>query len=244
MRPPALRPHVWLLAALLVAVGVGCIHQPMPPARQLDKKETVVGGHASWSPVYYLPRFQASLTYGLGSADIGIHGGTDFAAFLNVGVTPRLYLSRYLTLTLDADAGVSPWYLPIEKSSAGWLAGTARLTTTSSDARPVYAGLQAGLHHQYERRDGREYWADNLYTGGVIIGGDIPTGNNMSLQVELLVVPVARRQAANSNSSPTLWDNRTLLTSWPEARLPRSRTATIADTYMYSQISVGLFNYE
>lgn len=228
-------------AALLLGLLVGgCAYHPMPPARQLERGQSVVGGYAALTPSYVAPQIQGSATYGLGPADIGVRGGTTLGGLLNLAVTPRLYLSRFATLTLDAEAGAFPYVLIDADSSTGWLAGRARLTSTPADDRPIYGGIQASMTHWYERRDGGEYMADNIFMGGLVIGGEIPISSR-DLQVELVVVPVARREPAGARSA-TVWQDLGFL-GLQKTELTPSQTEFGGRTFMYSQLSIGMFAY-
>lgn len=174
---------------LMLAVsmfGVACTHVPTRPARQMEQGETVGWGYVNLKPERLLPKFQAQLLYGFGDGDVGVHAGTASLFDYNAGVSGRLYLGPLVNFSLTTDFGIYPVIGPPE-NRIFWGAGTARLTTSTTDSRRIYGGIQAT--GTALTRDVRTFTP--MLTPGAILGVEIPSGKNLAY-LELMIVPYRR----------------------------------------------------
>ena len=130
----------------VLGLGSGCAFTQMETSRQLSGGEWVVsgsldvpGGLESYDPYLtwvesraFTTRMSGQATYGLGGrGDLSVHmGSTRFTR--NFGASGRVYPTKWLNLGLQAD------YIDLMRA----VTATPRITTTTTDERWFYGGLQ------------------------------------------------------------------------------------------------------
>lgn len=182
------------IATLAAAVCLsGCMFSKMETARQLDQGETSVTLSGDVTPWFFHPRGTVTGTYGFGAGDISGHFGIyPSSVSFHVGGGLRLYPAPFLNLSLQGDLAGNPFLMTVaqmddEGQVPGWFAVTPRLTTSTTDDRFVYGGVQASFTGWYVMGEG-------LLGFGIpaaVMGVEIPdVGGLRALQVELMIPPV------------------------------------------------------
>lgn len=161
-----------------------CAYASTAPARQLEDGQSLTTGSMSWGLARAGPRVELGKRWGGDTGDLGIHGGWTALFAANAGASARAYLARWLTASLHVDGGL---LLPIESGVPGWLAWTTRWTTTTTDSRPFFGGVQGHYTHYF-----REGFGTPIYTGGFLGGIEFPMGQMLG-QIELVWTPFAHQ---------------------------------------------------
>lgn len=189
------RPHprhhlVTLLLAGLALTTSGCALSNTQTARQLDPGEFILGGSLDMPGYLFLPRASLQATYGYGYGDISARAGSALLSNF-VGVGARFYPADWLNISADADLMLL--LLPLSNSLDGWMPAlnlTPRISTTTSEDRFFYGGVQSNLLFLDPIQLTGESNSSVALFGG-FLGAEWRSTSGFGIQTELVLSPLA-----------------------------------------------------
>jgi hypothetical protein len=182
-------------AAAVLLLG-GCALSYLETSRQLRDEEVASGVSLAVGPFALPPRVGIHSALGVGDAgDVSAFAGTGLFT-LAVGAGGRFYLDDRLTLGLQGQITWIPWFAredveTVSGPSGGVLSLTPRLTTSTTEDRFLYGGVQAWLPIGTW---GEAPWAQTLdpVLAGVFVGAESMTSpKGWRYQLEVAWWPAA-----------------------------------------------------
>lgn len=177
------------------------------------------------------PRAELAQRFGAGSGDLGIHAGWAVPVGVNAGASARAYPAPWLNAGLHVDGGV---LFPLAGVVPGWLAWTTRLTTSTTDSRRLYGGVQVNFTQYFQRQFGSPIWI-----GGIVSGYEFTFGSTIA-QLELVLTPLVHQpfDELSRREQP-----RMALDQWGLAPGPFDATATgVAQSSLFTQLNIMIYN--
>ena len=186
--------RVFVLAAAISVLAVGCAFTTVETARPLDAGEQVYSASLDWPGFSIIPRANANAMVGIAdTADVSAHLGTTPWVSYNFGLGSRLYLGDDVMISLQADAMhvfADFGGTPQQEGRRFLVTKTPRVMSTVQDDGLWYMGLQAPVFSGVDSGDGATFEFQSMMLGPFVGVDHLFEDSDVGFQAELNVMPL------------------------------------------------------